>query len=422
VRVGLEYGDGKLWIELPDDRTTVITPVSESATADHAATIQKAIKAPIASRPLRELVQPGQSVAISVCDITRPQPRIEVVGSILSELEGITAPEDVLIMIATGTHRSNTVEELRQMLGHEIVSTCRVVNHVGSDPSTLVDLGVIGDNVPVSLNKEWVAADIRITTGVVEPHFFAGFSGGPKMVAPGLAGIETVLTLHNASRIGHPMAKWGITHENPIHRDVRAIAKATGVDFAVDVTLNRDHQITGAYAGNLFSMHEMACEKVKETSMQPVENLFDIVITSNSGYPLDQNLYQAVKGMSAAAEVVRPDGTIICVAECRDGLPDHGGYGEILASQDSPEALEAMIHEPDYSTPDQWQVQIQSRIQRLATVLMKSDGLNDEQLRMAHIEPIHDIEATVARLLDEYGGSATVCVLPEGPRTIPYLR
>jgi nickel-dependent lactate racemase len=156
--------------------------------------------------------------------------------------------------------------------------------------------------------------------------------------------------------------------------------------------------------------------------MQPIENVFDIVITSNSGYPLDQNLYQTVKGMSAAAEIVRPGGTIICVAECRDGLPDHGGYGEILASQDSPEALEEMINEPGYSTPDQWQVQIQSRIQRLASVLMKSDGLTDEQLRMAHIEPIHDIESTVARLLAEYGDGATVCVLPEGPRTIPYLR
>lgn len=422
MRVGLEYGDGKLWIELPDDRTTVINPIYDSEIVDPIAAIQKAIKEPIASRPLREIVQRGQSVAISVCDVTRPQLRKEAVGAIISELEGITTPEDVLIMIATGTHRSNTPEELEQMLGHEIVNTYRVVNHVASDPSTLVDLGVIGDGVPVSLNKEWVAADIRITTGVVEPHFFAGFSGGPKMVAPGLAGIETVLTLHNASRIGHPMAKWGVTQGNPIHSDVRAIAQATGVDFAVDVTLNREHQITGAFAGNLFAMHEMACLKVKETSMQPIENVFDIVITSNSGYPLDQNLYQTVKGMSAAAEIVRPGGTIICVAECRDGLPDHGGYGEILASQDSPEALEEMIHEPGYSTPDQWQVQIQARIQRMASVLMKSDGLTDEQLRMAHIEPIHDIESTVARLLADYGDGATVCVLPEGPRTIPYLR
>lgn len=422
MRVGLEYGDGKLWIELPDDRTTVIEPISDPAISDPVAALTKAIREPIASPQLRDIVNPGQSVAISICDITRPQLRVEALSAILSELEGIIRPEDVLILIATGTHRANTPEELEQMLGPEIISTYRVVNHLGDDPSTLVDLGVMGDGVPVSLNKEWVAADIRITTGVVEPHFFAGFSGGPKMVAPGLAGIETVLTLHNASRIGHPMSKWGFTKDNPVHSDVRAIAKATGVDFALDVTLNRDHQITGAFAGNLFAMHEQACVKVRETSMQPVEKAFDIVVTSNSGYPLDQNLYQMVKGTSAASEIVKQGGTIVCVAECRDGLPDHGSFGEILASQDSPETLEKMIHEPGYSIPDQWQVQIQTRIQRQATVLMKSDGLTDEQIRMAHLEPIHDVEATVMRLLEEYGEDATLCVLPQGPRTIPYLR
>ena len=347
---------------------------------------------------------------------------MEALGAILSELEGITLPEDVLILIATGTHRANTPEELEQMLGSDIISTYRVVNHLSDDPSTLVDLGVIGDGVPVSLNKEWIEADIRITTGVVEPHFFAGFSGGPKMVAPGLAGIETVLSLHDANRIGHPMSKWGITHGNTVHNDVRAIVQATGVDFALDVTLNRDHQITGAFAGDLFAMHEMACVKVRETSMQPVENAFDIVITSNSGYPLDQNLYQMVKGMSAAAEIVKPGGTIICVAECRDGLPDHGSFGDILSSKESPGELEKMIHEPGYSVPDQWQVQIQARIQRSATVLMKSDGLTDEQIRMAHLEPIHDVEATVVRLLEKYGEDAALCVLPQGPRTVPYLQ
>jgi len=422
MRVGLEYGDGKLWIELPDDRTIVIEPISDPAISDPENALRKAIREPIASPQLRDIVSSGQSVAISICDITRPQLRVEALGAILSELEGITRPEDVVILIATGTHRANTSEELEQMLGPEILSTYRVVNHLGDDPSTLVDIGVIGDGVPVSLNKEWVTADIRITTGVVEPHFFAGFSGGPKMVAPGLAGIETVLALHNASRIGHPTSKWGVTQGNPVHSDVRAIAQATGVDFALDVTLNRDHQITGVFAGDLFAMHEMACEKVRETSMQPVESAFDIVITSNSGYPLDQNLYQMVKGMSAAAEIVKPGGTIVCVAECRDGLPNHGSFGEILCSKESPEELEKMIHEPGYSVPDQWQVQIQARIQRLATVLMKSDGLTDEQIRMAHLEPIHDVEATVMRLLEKYGEDATLCVLPQGPRTIPYLQ
>src|SRR5438876_3647554 len=211
-----------------------------------------------------------------------------------------------------------------------------------------------------------VQSDFKITTGFVEPHFFAGFSGGPKMVAPGLAGLETVMELHNAVRIGHPNATWGVTEGNPIHDDVRTIARMTGVDFALDVTLNRDQEITAAFAGDLFQEHMAACEAAKRNVMRRVEEPFDVVVTTNSGYPLDQNLYQAVKGMSAAAKIVRQGGTIICAAECRDGIPDHGAYGQILASCSSPQELLAMIMAPGYSRPDQWQVQIQAQIQAKA--------------------------------------------------------
>src|SRR5205823_1821356 len=194
-------------------------------------------------------------------------------------------------------------------------------------------------------------SDFKITTGFVEPHFFAGFSGGPKMVAPGLAGLETVMTLHNAARIGHPKATWGVTQGNPIHDDVREIARMTGVDFAVDVTLNRDQQITAAFAGSLLEEHAVACETARKNAMRAVDRPFDVVVTTNSGYPLDQNLYQAVKGMSAAAKIVKNDGTIICAAECRDGIPDHGAYGQVLASQPSPRELLKMITSPEYSRP-----------------------------------------------------------------------
>ena len=192
-------------------------------------------------------------------------------------------------------------------------------------------MGMVGD-VPVFLDREWVAADLRITTGFVEPHFFAGFSGGPKMVAPGLAGLATTLELHNARRIGDPRATWGVIEGNPVHDSVRAIAAATGVDFALDVLLDDEQRITRAFGGQILAMHAAACAQARREAMQPVDRPFDIVVTTNSGYPLDQNLYQAVKGMSAAAEVVRPGGTIICAAECRDGLPDHGSYGALLRS------------------------------------------------------------------------------------------
>jgi nickel-dependent lactate racemase len=308
------------------------------------------------------------------------------------------------------------------MLGAEIARRYRVVNHDSRDRSCLAYVGATSTGVPVHLNRAWVHADVRITTGFVEPHFFAGFSGGPKMVAPGLAGLETVLVLHDARRIGHPNATWGVTEGNPIHDDVREIARMTDVHFAVDVTLNRAQKITAVFAGDLFAEHRLACEAAKRDAMQAVESSFDVVLTTNSGFPLDQNLYQAVKGMSAAAKVVKQGGTIVCAAECSDGLPSHGSYGQVLASQPSPEKLLAMINAPGYSVPDQWQVQIQAQIQIKARVLVKSGGLTPDAVRAAHFEPIDDVAAAVREAMRQAGPAATLCVLPQGPQTIPYLR
>jgi nickel-dependent lactate racemase len=241
------------------------------------------------------------------------------------------------------------------------------------------------------------------------------------MVAPGLAGLETVMTLHDAYRIGHPNATWGVTEGNPVHDDVREIARMVGVNFAVDVTLNRDQKITAAFAGDILEQHRAACAYAKTTAMRAVPAPFDVVLTTNSGYPLDQNLYQAVKGMSAAAKIVKPGGTIICAAECRDGLPSHGSYGAVLASQPSPDALLAMINAPGYSTPDQWQVQVQAQIQMKAQVLVKTEGLGPGEIRAAHFTPIDEVETAVREALERAGPGATLCVLPQGPQTIPYL-
>ena len=225
----------------------------------------------MAGPPLRALVRPGQTVAISACDGTRPQPRHLMIPAVLDELDGIVRPEDITVLVATGTHRGNTRDELAEMFGADTVDRVRIVNHDARDDATLQWVGTYGDGVPVWLNRLWCEADVRITTGFVEPHFFAGFSGGPKMVAPGLAGLETVLTLHDARRIGHPDARWGITEGNPVHDDVRAIAAGTGVDFALDVVLNRDQDIVEAFGGELFAMHAAATETARAVSMRPVE-------------------------------------------------------------------------------------------------------------------------------------------------------
>jgi nickel-dependent lactate racemase len=416
----LDYGTDGLEVVLPDDRVTVIEPAFRPAVSDARAALLQALRSPISSPPLAAAVRPGQRVAISACDITRAQPRREMLLAIVEELRGV-ADEHVTILVATGTHRTNTPAELERMLGREILSRYRVINHDARDASGLVAVGTTSSGVAVQLNREFLQADVRITTGFVEPHFFAGFSGGPKMVAPGLAGLATVMTLHDAARIGHPNATWGITEGNPIHDDVREIARMVGVQFAVDVTLNRQHAITAVFAGNLFAEHAAACAHAKATAMQGVPVPFDVVLTTNSGYPLDQNLYQAVKGMSAAAKVVKPGGTIICAAECRDGLPAHGSYGAVLASAATPAALLSMIDSPGYAVPDQWQVQIQAQIQTRADVQVKAAGLRPEQLRAAHFTPIDDVSVAVRDALRKAGPEATLCVLPQGPQTIPYL-
>ena len=421
MKIDLAYGEHGLVIDLPADRSTVIRPAHRQAAPDERAAVLAALRKPLSGAPLRQVVRPGQTVAISICDGTRAQPRHIVIPAILEELADIVRLEDVVLLIATGTHRGNSEEELRRMLGDDVVDTVRVVNHDARDASSLVWMGTHGDDVPVWLNRLWVEADVKITTGFVEPHFFAGFSGGPKLVAPGLAGLETTLTLHDAARIGHPDARWGVVEGNPVHDDVRAIAAATGTDFTLDVIIDREQRIVQAFGGELFAAHRTACAAARETAMCPVPGRFDVVVTTNSGFPLDQSLYQAVKGISAAAEVVKPGGLIVCAAECRDGFPDHGSYRSELIAAASPQALLETIAARTETVPDQWQTQILAKVQCVARVVMHTSFLSDAELAEAHIEQTGDIEATVEDALDAAGPEARVCVLPEGPQTIPYL-
>lgn len=420
--VELAYGKGWLPITIPDEvNATVVEPKYYPAVEDEAAYLREVLANPVSGPRLRDRVKPGQTMAISMCDLTRPQPRHLMIPAILDEVEGIIAPEDIVVLVATGTHRGNTEDEIRQMVGDELAERLRIVNHDSRDRDSLTWLGEYGDGVPVWLNRLWAEADVKVTTGFVEPHFFAGFSGGPKLVAPGLAALETVLTLHNAARIGDELATWGVIDDNPVHRDIRAVSEGTGVTFAFDVILNREKKIIRGYAGDLFPMHETARDEAREIAMAPVDGLFDVVITTNSGFPLDQNLYQAVKGMSAAYTVVKPGGTIICAAECEDGFPDHGDYKAVLASAPSPEALFADISAREETIPDQWQVQIQAKIQSGAHVIMHTSYLSDEDLAQAHLTQTSDISATVREICAQIGPDARVCVLPEGPLTVPYV-
>ena len=416
MKVRLAYGRDGLEVELPEERTTVIEPTYVPGLPDAEGAILTALRNPIGTPPLRQVVKPSQSVAISVCDITRPMPSKTLLPILLSELRHVPS-ENITILIATGTHRVNTDAELAEMLGDDVVRNYKALNHDGFDDSAHESIGSTQAGIEVRLNRRWVEADIRITTGFVEPHFFAGFSGGPKMVAPGLAGFPTIMRLHDAAMIGNPNARFAITRGNPIHDAIREIAAMSGVDFSVDVTINRDQRITSVYAGELFAVHKAACAVAQRLAMQPVPSPFDVVLTTNSGYPLDQNLYQAVKGMSAAAQVVRDGGTIICAAECSEGIPEHGQYRHILASCGSPAELLTIIQQPGYDRHDQWQAQIQAQIQLKADVYLKSGYLTPQQVAEAHLTPVERIEDVI----EDCAPDARICVLPEGPQTIPYI-
>ena len=422
MKIDLAYGKTGLTIDLPGDQTSIIEPQFIPGLPDELGAIKTALRNPIGTSPLRKSIKPGQKVGISVCDITRPMPSKRILPVILNELKHVH-PSNITIFIATGTHRKNTPSELFSMLGElPMNGGYNIVNHDAFSQANLTKVGVTKEHIPIFLNTDWIETDFKITTGFVEPHFFAGFSGGPKMIAPGLAGFETIMKLHDSDMISNPNSKWGITHGNPIHDSIREIATLFPSDFTLDVTINKHHKITSVYAGEMFQVHKAACEFAHSTAMREVPEPFDIVVTTNSGYPLDMNLYQAVKGMSAAHQIVKKGGSIICAAECSDGIPDHGSYGEILKSQASPQSLLNMIEASDYQKHDQWQVQIQASIQMENDVYLKSGNLSTDQIIEAHFLPADDVSKKVSELLSEKYRNGTVCVLPEGPQTIPFLR
>nr|NIO68300.1 nickel-dependent lactate racemase [Anaerolineae bacterium] len=360
------------------------------------------------------------TVAIVFSDITRPQPRERMLSVLLEELAHVPS-ENIVLINALGTHRPNTEEELIGMLGREIAEGYRIVQHNAWDKDNMVYLGPTSFGHETYINGVYMGARVKILTGFIEPHFFAGFSGGPKAVLPGLADERSVLGNHDAEMIGHPRATWGVTEGNPIWEEMREMAAKTEPTFLLNVTLNKNKEITGVFAGDVWQAHAAGTAFARESVMVPVPEPFDIVVTTNSGYPLDLNLYQAVKGMSAAALVVKEGGSIIAAAECWDGIPDHGEYKSILKMADSPQQLLEVIRAPGFLMQDQWEAQVQAQIQLKADVYVKTSYLSDEQIKEALLLPCHSIEETLAQLLERYGSDATICVLPEGPQTIPYV-
>lgn len=423
MKIRLDYGKTGLEVNLPDDANiTVVEPTYLEGVDDQFEAVRSVLRRPIASPPLQELLRSGDTVGIIFYDITRPTPDHIMIPMLLEEIEAAGVPrEQVTLFNATGTHRANTEKELRTMLGDDVVDTCKIIQNDAHDQDSHVLVGTTSSGNEVRIHKAFVEADVRILTGFIEPHFFAGFSGGGKAVMPGLALLEMVMRNHGAKNIDHPKSTWGITHGNPIWEEIHEAAAFVKPSFLLNVALNRKKEITAVFAGDWEQAHEEGCRFVKKTAMAPVDEPFDIIITSNSGYPLDLNLYQSVKGMSAAAQIVKNGGSIIIAAECWDGIPDHGPYGKLLREAESIEQLLETIRDPNFIMGDTWQAQTQALISQKADVYFYSDGLDDETIKGAMLQPCHNIEATVEKLLQKYGQNTRICALPEGPQTIPYV-
>ncbi|HYG36092.1 MAG TPA: nickel-dependent lactate racemase [Clostridia bacterium] len=419
MKVLLAYGQGQLPVELPDDCTTVIEPAHTPGLPDERRAVIDALEHPIATRPLREWIHPGARVCIVFTDITRATPNARLIPWLLEYLKDVPR-EQITLLNALGTHRPNTRAELEELLTPAVVENYRVVNHEPENPKALVQLGVTRLGAPALLNRHLVEADVRIVTGFIEPHFFAGFSGGPKGIMPGVAGLQTVMSNHGARHISAPNAAFGITEGNPLWEELRDIALRPGPSFLLNVALNEQRAITGVFAGDLIAAHRVGCEFVKRSAMQQVDAPFDVVVTTNSGYPLDQNLYQGVKGMSAGARVLKPGGTLILACECRDGVPANCSYEQLLRSANTVEEILTKLATPGFVRPEQWQAQIQALIQQKARVLLYS-SLPEATVRSAHLTPCKDISATVKELLGKSQNGTSIGVLPQGPLTIPYL-
>jgi lactate racemase len=420
-KIQLAYGKHGLELELNDSwNVQIVEPRFVQCLADPQKSLKFAIRHPIGTEAMGKLVQPGNRVGIIVNDVTRATPTPLILQALLGELSE-TPPENIFIFIALGTHRANTPQELEQMLGPNITQKYRIIQNNAFDRTTQVFLGKTRQGHNIWINRALMECDIKILTGFIEPHFFAGFSGAGKAVMPGMAGIETVLGNHSSQNIAHPKATWGITSGNPIWEEVHEVALSVGPTFLVNVALNRDKAITAVFAGDLDQAYNQGINFVRQTAMVAVDRAFDIVVATNSGYPLDLNLYQAVKGMSAAAQVVRPAGAIIMAAECWDGIPEHGMYGQMLKDSANPASLLERIKQPGFSQQDQWQAQIQAQIQLKADVYVYSSYLRPEQIRSALLKPAESITRVLDKLVEQYGKEARICILPEGPQTIPYI-
>jgi lactate racemase len=422
MRVTLDYGRTGLDVDLPDDR--VVGPLAirpAPPLPDPAAALAQALTHPIGTPPLAELARGRKNACILVCDVTRPVPNRVILPPLLRTLEaqGI-ARRDILILVATGLHRPNEGAELEEMLGADVVASYRVENHRGKVLEEHDHLGTTPRGVPVHLDRRYVRADLKITTGLIEPHLMAGYSGGRKVICPGIAALETVRVWHGPQFLEHPRADCGILEGNPVHEESTRIAWMAGCDFIVNVCLDGQRRVTWVGAGHMEKAWQEGVRFAEQVARVPVAEPLDVVVTSCAGYPLDTTFYQAIKGMTGALPIVKQGGTIVVAASLSEGLGSPE-FQQIMAENPDLKVFKQRILGKDYFRMDQWQLEELAKVTERCKVKLVSDGISEETLRGCYVEPAPSVEQAVADCLAEYGPSARVAVIPKGPYVLPYL-
>jgi nickel-dependent lactate racemase len=422
VKVHLPYGRQGLDVELPD-HAHVLLPERLPPLADPREAVRQALAEPIGSPPLAQLVRPEDTVVIAFSDITRPTPSHILLPAILEVLAAAgVRRQNVALVNGTGMHRPNTREELIGMLGQEVVDGYRIVQHDAQDRSQHAFLGRNARGAEIWINRDYLEASVRILTGFVEPHVFAGYSGGGKALLPGIAGAEIIMSNHGGPMLAHPKATWCQTKGNPVFEEMRQVALATRPTFLLNVTLNERKEITGVFAGELAQAHDAGIAFAERAYLRRVPQRYDIALATNMGYPADINLYQSIKGMSVAGQGVKEGGVVLLAAECGEGM-GQPHFEEMVTWRKSARELLEMVLAPGFAELEQWAIQCQTMVQAKADVYLHS-AMSQEETERAHLKHCADVQATLAALREHFrsqngGHEPSILVLPYGQLTVP---
>jgi len=420
VNITLDYHRSGLEVRVPDENLAAVLNMRDTPPLDHpVAATRAALHQPVACPPLETLARGRRNACVVVSDITRPVPHDIILPPLLECLEhGGLAPSKIIILVATGLHAPMNEEQLRETLTDAVVDRYPVVNHVARNGEEQADLGITSTGIPIRVDRRYVESDLKVLTGLIEPHFMAGYSGGRKLVAPGLVGVETIKHLHGPKILEHPLATTGVLDGNPLHEAALDIARRAGVDFILNVSMDEDRRVTGVFAGELEQAHRLGVSHVDGMVVATVEEPVDIVVTSSAGYPLDTTFYQAVKGMVGVLDILKGGGSIVIAAGCADGIGSPE-FEDLLRRTEDIDAFLEWIQKPGVFTIDQWEIEELVKALKKGQVYFYTDGLRDEDVRDCLVEPVPSVEVGIARALVRHGADATIAVVPRGPYVIP---